>query len=602
MTLKCVQILSLYFQIFVLRPWIVDIGPSTNIKLMIRGISLIIFILISQLLFGQNAIHSSRVIHHPVIAKNGIVATQHKIATKVGLEILQAGGNAVDAAVAVGFSLAVVLPRAGNLGGGGFMMIYDAESGKTRALNYREMAPDRATRDMFLDKEGTPDKTLIDASYKSSGVPGTVAGLCRALEKYGTMSLEEVIQPAIELAEEGFEITWDLARILEKYTERLTKSPEAAKIFYKGDGSYYEAGELFTQKDLAWSLKQISEYGPSALYGGSVGKKLAHDMAQNGGLITISDLENYVVEEMNTVSGEYRGYEIIAMPPPSSGGIHVIQMLNILEGFPLSYLGHNSAETIHLMAESMKLAYADRSEHLGDPNFWKVPIQGITSQEYADELRGKINRWKALASSEIKPGVPQDFESEETTHFTVVDSEGNVVVNTYTLNFSFGSGMVAKGTGILLNNEMSDFSAKPGVPNAFGLLGGDANSIQPRKRPLSSMTPTMVFMDGKPFFATGSPGGSRIITTVLQVILNIIDHDMNVAEASHALRVHHQWYPEILYIEKGISTDTQAILRSKGHQIEYRDAMGSTQTIMLKDGLIYGASDPRRPDALTLGY
>ena len=547
-------------------------------------------------------IYSSDVLHHPIVGENGMVASQHKLATEVGLEILKKGGNAVDAAVAVGFSLAVVLPRAGNLGGGGFMMIHDADTKETNALNYREMAPAKAHRDMYLDKKGDVNRSKLNADYAASGVPGSVAGMALALEKYGTMSLAEVLAPAIDQAENGFVVTYDLARVLKSLESRIRKWPESAKIFYKPNGGYYEGGDILIQKDLAWSLKQIAEHGPQAFYNGEVGKRLAHDMKNNNGYITLKDLNNYKVEETKPVWGEYRGYEVASMPPPSSGGVHIIQMLNILQGYPLGYLGHNTAETLHLMAECMKYAYADRSEHLGDPNFWKVPMKGITSEDYAAELRSKINRWEATPSDDIKPGSPQDYESEETTHFTVVDKDGNVVVNTYTLNFSFGTGIVAKGTGILLNNEMSDFSAKPGVANAFGLLGGEANAVEPGKRPLSSMTPTLVFKDGKPYFATGSPGGSRIITTVLQVILNIIDHDMNVAEATHAPRIHHQWYPDILYIEKGINLDTQNLLRVRNHNIQYRSAMGSTQTIMLKNGLLFGSSDPRRPDAATMAY
>ncbi len=571
----------------------------------------ILFILSTTFLFftihaqqpkNQSAIYSSDVIHHPIVGEKGMVASQHKLATEAGLEILKKGGNAIDAAVAVGFSLAVVLPRAGNLGGGGFMIVHEAKSKSTQALNYREMAPGKAFKDMYLDADGKVDNEKLNAQYLAAGVPGSVAGMAKALELYGTMSLSEVMAPAIKQAEEGFEVTYDLARILKVLEGRIRKWPESAKIFYKENGGYYEQGDLLVQKDLAWSLKQIAKDGPSAFYGGKVGERIANDMKENGGFITLDDLKNYKVEEMDAVWGTYRGYDIASMPPPSSGGVHIIQMLNILEGFPLNYLGHNSAETLHLMAETMKLAYADRSEHLGDPNFWKVPVEGITSKKYGDELREKINRWEAIPSDQIKPGKPQAYESDETTHFTVVDAAGNVVVNTYTLNFSFGSGIVAKGTGILLNNEMSDFSAKPGEANAFGLLGGAANAVEPGKRPLSSMTPTIVFKDGKPYFATGSPGGSRIITTVLQVILNIIDHDLNVSEAANAIRIHHQWYPEILYIEKGLNYDTQNLLRAKQHELQYRNAMGSTQTIMLRNGLLFGASDPRRPDAATSGY
>ena len=561
-----------------------------------------IFFFISNIVLAQAPIYSGQSIHHPLVAENGMVASQHHEATKVGIEILKQGGNAIDAAVAVGFSLAVVLPRAGNLGGGGFMLLHHADQNKTTSINYREMAPAKSTRNMYLDKDGNVDNQRFNSSYLSIGVPGSVAGMARALEKYGTMSLKEVLAPAIKLAEDGFPVTYDLSRILKAYERRLKKCPATAEIFYKKDGSYYEPGEILKQKDLAWSLKQIAKNGPEAFYGGSVGKKLSKDILKNDGLITIKDLKNYKAVEVEPVWGEYRGYQIASMPPPSSGGVHIIQMLNILEAYPLAFLGHNSAETIHLMAEAMRLAYADRSEHLGDPAFWDVPIKGLSSKKYADELREKINRYNANDSEDIKPGKAGDFESEETTHFSVIDKKGNVVTNTYTLNFSYGTGLVAKGTGILLNNEMGDFSAKPGSPNAFGLIGGDANAVEPGKRPLSSMTPTLVFKDKRPYFATGSPGGSRIITTVLQVIMNVIDHDMNIAEASNAVRIHHQWYPDVLYYEKGLSHDTKILLAGKGHTIQQRSAMGSTQSIMIRDGLLFGSSDPRRPDGGVLGY
>ncbi len=551
---------------------------------------------------AQTPIFSGQDIHHPIIGQQGMVATQHPEATKVGLAILQKGGNAIDAAVAVGFSLAVVLPRAGNLGGGGFMLVYDAANEATQAINYREIAPSKASRDMYLDAQQAVDKRLINFSYQAAGVPGTVAGLALALEKYGSLSLAEVIQPAIELAENGFPITHDLARLLRYYESRLRSWPTTAAIFFPGEGQFYEAGDTLRQPDLAWSLRQIAEGGAKAFYQGAIAKKLSKDMKANDGLIDGKDLKNYRAELMEPQWGTYRGYQIASMPPPSSGGVHLIQMLNILEQFPLGYSGHNSAETIHLMAETMKLAYADRSAHLGDPNFWEVPDEGLTSKAYADHLRKQINRFQTRPSEEIAPGKPQDYESEETTHFTVADAQGNVVSNTYTLNFSFGSGIVAAGTGILLNNEMSDFSAKPGEPNDYGLIGGDANAVAPGKRPLSSMTPTLVLKDGKVFLATGTPGGSRIITSVLQILLNVIDHGMNIADASHAPRVHHQWYPDVLFLEKGIGYDTRVLLSQKNHQLQWRNAMGSTQSIMLKDGLLYGASDPRRPDGTTLGF
>jgi len=562
-----------------------------------------LLIAINFLTYGstQSAIYSPSSVHHPVVNENGMVATQHALATQVGLDILKKGGNAVDAAVAVGFALAVVLPRAGNLGGGGFMLVHDPDTKKTTAINYREMAPSKASRDMYLDTDGNVDKDKFNKSYHSIGVPGTVSGMSLALEKYGTMTLKEVIAPAIKLAEDGFLVTTDLAVALTKYEKRLKASPASEKIFYKKDG-FYKQGDILIQKDLAWSLKQISEHGASAFYGGKLGKKLSKEIRKNGGIITNKDLKNYKPTELEPVWGSYRGYEVASMPPPSSGGVHVIQMLNILEEFPIKSLEHNSSETIHIMAEAMRLAYADRSQHLGDPAFWDVPVDGLVSKKYANDLRKKIDRAQASNSEDINPGKPQDYESEETTHFSIVDKDGNAVSNTYTLNFSFGTGLVADGTGILLNNEMGDFAAKPGVADAYGLIGGEANAVEPGKRPLSSMTPTIVFKDGIPFIVTGSPGGSRIITTVLQLIMNVIDHEMNIAEATHAPRIHHQWYPDILYFESTLNIDTRNLLVSKGHAVKQRNAMGSTQSIMLIDGLIYGCSDPRRPDALTLGF
>ena len=549
---------------------------------------------------GQSPIHSTDAIHHPITGQKGMVASQHALATEVGIEILEAGGNAVDAAVAVGFALAVVLPRAGNLGGGGFMLVHLRDEQKTIAINYREMAPSKSHKDMYLNKDGSVDNELFNQSHLSTGVPGTVAGLLHALNEYGTMNVEEVIAPAIRLANLGFPVTNDLARALRSSEKRLRKSPESEKIFYKGKG-YYEPGELLIQKDLAWSLQQISDKGRAGFYEGELAKRLSRDICSQGGIISRKDLKKYQVTEGEAVKGSYRGYEICSMPPPSSGGVHVIQMLNILERYPLSEYGHNSAQTIHLLAEAMRLAYADRSEHLGDPAFWDVPMDGLVSEEYADELAQKITVDRANDSDDILPGNPVDYESDETTHFSVVDKDGNVVSNTYTLNFSFGNGYVAKGTGILLNNEMGDFSAAPGTMNAFGLLGKEANAVEAFKRPLSSMTPTIVFKDGEPYLVTGSPGGSRIITTVLQVISNVIDHDMNIAEATHALRIHHQWYPDVLYYEKGLNADTRLILESKGHELKKRAAMGSLQSIMIKGGILYGASDPRRPDGLTKG-
>jgi gamma-glutamyltranspeptidase/glutathione hydrolase len=550
----------------------------------------------------EQAILSSLDRFHPVLAQNGMVATQEAIASEVGLNILQQGGNAVDAAVAVGFALAVTLPRAGNLGGGGFMLIHDAESGETVALDYREMAPKAASRDMYLDAEGNADPTASRFSHAAVGVPGTVAGLLAALERYGSLPRGQVMAPAITLAEEGFEVSQDLSDSLKSAEGRLHLFPEAARVFYKGEGVYYEPGDILKQPDLAESLKQIALAGASAFYEGPIALKIAEEMARNGGLITMEDLEAYKPVFREPVRGSYRGYEIASMPPPSSGGAHLIQILNILEGYPIAEMGQNSALTIHVMAEAMRLAYADRSQHLGDSDYVPVPLEGLVSKDYAAFLRGKIDSFRARPSSEVLPGDPAPYESDQTTHFSIMDSKGNAVSNTYTINFSYGSGIMAEGAGILLNNEMDDFSAKPGVPNAYGLIGGEANAIQPGKRPLSSMSPTLVFKEGKPVIATGSPGGSRIITTTLQVIMNVIDHGMNIAEASAAPRVHHQWLPDELRIESGLSPDTIALLKARGHEVAEKPAMGSTQSIMVLEEGLSGASDPRRPGALTIGY
>ena len=548
------------------------------------------------------AIVSGRDLVHPVFAHRGMVSTQEATATGIGVDILQKGGNAVDAAVAVGFALAVTLPRAGNIGGGGFMMVHVAESGKTVAIDYREMAPAGATENMYLDAEGKVDKQRARFSYLSVGVPGTVAGMALALEKYGTMSLAEVIAPAISLAHNGITVTPPMADALRRRQKRLSKHEATARIFLHAGGKALASGEQLVQRDLARSLTQIAEQGPDAFYRGEIAGKIAAAMAANGGLITLDDLKNYSAVERAAVQGSYRGYDIYSMPPPSSGGVHLVQLLNILEDYPITFLGHNSADTIHLMTEAMKLAYADRSRYLGDPEFWKVPVAGLTSKAYAAKLREKIALRHATASKDIKSGNPLPYESNETTHFSIMDSAGNVVSNTYTLNFSFGTGIVAAGTGILLNNEMGDFSAKPGVPNAFGLVGGEANAIEPGKRPLSSMTPTIVFHNGKAVLATGSPGGSRIITTTLQIIMNVIDHDMNIAAATAAPRIHHQWLPDKLRVEVGISDDTLDLLSARGHEIVVGNAMGSTQTVMRIDQGFFGAADPRRVGALARGY
>lgn len=550
----------------------------------------------------DQAIYSEDAIHHPVWAKNGMVATQEALASDIGLKILKDGGNAVDAAVAVGFALAVTLPRAGNIGGGGFMMVYDAKQGKTVALDYREKAPSSAARDMYLDSDGNAVSDLSRYHGLAVGVPGTVAGLLKALEDHGTMSRGQVMAPAIALAENGIEVTAGLSESLEALSDRLQKWPSTKKIFFKPDGSAYQPGERLKQPELAKSLKLIAAKGADGFYKGETARKLVKAVNEAGGNMSLQDLANYQAIARVPVKGDYRGYEIVSMPPPSSGGIHIVQILNILEGYPLKDYGQNSAQTIHLMSEAMQLAYADRAEYLGDADFIDVPASGLTSQPYADKLRSLINPNKATPAATIKANNPLPYESDQTTHFSIVDKDGNAVANTYTLNFSYGTGLVAEGTGILLNNEMDDFSAKPGVPNGYGLIGGDANAVEANKRPLSSMSPTLVFKDSKPYIVTGSPGGSRIITTVTQVISNVIDHDMNIAEATHAPRIHDQWLPDEIRIEKALNIDTIKKLESMGHKVNPQAAMGSTQSIMITPNGVYGSSDPRIVDAAVVGY
>lgn len=552
----------------------------------------------------EAAIYSSADRLHPVWARSAMVSAQEAVAAEVGLDILKQGGNAIDASVAVALALAVTLPRAGNLGGGGFMMVHDAKTGKTKAIDYRETAPAAASRNMYLDKDGNADSMLSRYHGLAVGVPGTVAGMQLALDTYGSMSLAQVIQPAIKLADAGITVTAGLADSLKGLADRLKKWPSTAAIFFKADGSFFKPGDVLKQPALAATLKSIAENGSDGFYKGATAKKIAAAVQAAGGKMTVNDLANYKPIIRDPVSNCYRGYEIVSMPPPSSGGTHIIQILNTLEGYPLGDLGHNSAATVHLMAESMKRAYADRSEYLGDPDFVNVPVNALTSKKYAAAIRKTISSNVATASVMIAPGKVASYESNETTHFSIVDKYGNAVSNTYTINFSYGSGMVADGTGVLMNNEMDDFSAKPGVPNAYGLIGGDANAVQPGKRPLSSMSPTIVMKDGKVFLVTGSPGGSHIITTTLQVILNIVDHGMNVAEATVAPRIHHQWLPDELRIEDGLSRDTVAVLKAKGHKVVQKDVMGSTQSIHVdtSSGLLLGYSDPRQVGAATLGF
>ncbi|MFC0322501.1 gamma-glutamyltransferase [Gallibacterium melopsittaci] len=555
----------------------------------------------SQTTAAAQRYDSSKDIFHPIYAKHGMVATEQHLATKVGLSILKEGGNAVDAAVAVGFALAVVLPNAGNIGGGGFMVLHDAKTGEDFAIDFREVAPLKAHKDMYVDEKGNvvDGKSLF--THFAVGVPGTVAGMEYALKKWGTMPLEKVIEPAIKLAENGFIISDTLGNTLAVEKDNLGKWESTKAIFFK-DGVPLASGDRLIQKDLAHSLRLIAKQGSKAFYEGEIAEKIVKEMEKHGGLISLEDMKSYQVAERKPVTGEYRGYKIVTMPPPSSGGAHLVQILNILERYPLSEYGVNSAKAIQHYAEAMKLAYADRSEYLGDPDFVKIPLKGLISKKYADELAQKIQDDKITPASEIKPGKPQPYESDQTTHYSIMDKFGNAVAVTYTLNLNFGTGIVAQGTGILLNNEMDDFSSKHGVPNAFGLIGGTANAIEAKKRPLSSMTPTIVMKDNKPWLVTGSPGGARIITTVLQSIVNTIDYGMNVAEAINTPRVHHQWLPDELRIEEGISPDTIHLLEKQGYKVVTKATMGRVQIIQAKDDGFYGASDPRNPDGATLGY
>lgn len=538
----------------------------------------------------------------PASSRNGMVVSDDRIATLVGLSVLKEGGNAVDAAVAMGFALAVTYPRAGNLGGGGFMLVHLGKTGETVAIDYREKAPLKSTRNMFLDGKGEVDIERARHTIYSSGVPGTVAGLSLALEKYGTMPLEKVIAPAIKLAEEGFPVSAELRESLLRAKGRMKKSAESMDIFFRNNGEPPRKEEILRQKDLAWSLKQISRNGPQAFYRGAIAKKIAVYMKRKRGLITERDLASYEAVIREPVAGNYRGYGIYSMPPPSSGGVHLIEMLNILERYPLERYGHNSARYVHILSETMKLAYADRSEYLGDPDFSPVPTAELISKRYAKRLASRINPEEPTPSRHVKPGLPVPAQGTDTTHFTVADRFGNVVSNTYTLNFPYGSGFAVAGTGILLNNEMDDFSAKPGVPNAYGLTGGEKNSIAPGKRMLSSMTPTIVLKDGELFLATGSPGGSRIITSVLQVILNVIDHKMSIPKAVAAPRIHHQWIPDILYLEKKAGENLAVELRKKGYEVKRTGPMGSTQSVARVRGFFRGAADPRHPRGLAQGY
>lgn len=536
---------------------------------------------------------------HPVYGEKGMAVAQEYHGAEAGREMLALGGNAVDAAVATGFALAVTHPQAGNLGGGGFMLIYLPDSGKTIAIDYREMAPSGASRDMFLDAKGDVDQAKARFSHSASGVPGTVAGLLHALDTYGTLPRETVLAPAIRLAEEGFTLSWGLADSLNRYSRRFQGDAASEAYFTKEGG--FKPGELWQQKDLAKTLRIIASEGKDGFYKGPVADMIVQSVQAGGGPMTHDDLSTYKVVERQALKSTFGDYGIATMPPPSSGGVHVIQMLNVLGEFDLKAMGSGSAAYIHTLTETMKYAYADRSKYLGDPDYVDVPIAGLTDPAYAKAIAKRIMPDQARPSTDIGPAPKLPYESNETTHFSTADTNGIVVSNTYTLNFSYGNGKSVAGAGFLMNNEMDDFSAKPGTANAYGLLGGEANAIAAGKRPLSSMTPVILFKDDAPFFVTGSPGGSTIITAVLQTMLNVMVFDMNAMAATTTPRIHHQWFPDMLFMEPGHSPDTLRILRQMGHVVpgvgrnsRYR-VLGATQSIMLRDGKFYGGPDPRRP-------
>ncbi|WP_214471625.1 gamma-glutamyltransferase [Mesorhizobium sp. dw_380] len=548
----------------------------------------------------------------PAKGEHGMVVTAQHLASEVGVEVLKKGGNAVDAAVAVGYALAVVYPNAGNIGGGGFMTIR-FKDGKSTFLDFRERAPMAATKTMYLDKDGKPVKGASLDGYLAVGVPGSVAGLEMAREKYGHLSRQDLMAPAIGYAKDGFVLNQGDAASFASNAERLAKDPAAAAIFLKPDGQPYGIGERLVQSDLAASLSAISEKGPDAFYKGAIADAIVKASGAKGGILARADFEQYAVRELKPVTCTYRGYEITSSPPPSSGGVIICEILNVLEFYPLSYLGAGSAETVHVMVEAMRHAYVDRNSALGDPDFVDNPVSKLLDKAYAKDIRGKIDPFRAGVSQDL---MPKGFgESKETTHYSIIDNDGNAVAVTYTLNGSFGAGVVADGTGILLNNEMDDFTQKPGVPNLYGLVQGEANAIQPKKTPLSSMSPTIVARDGKPFMVIGSPGGSRIITITLEAIVNVIDHGMNIQEAIDAPRIHHQWLPDTVYVEPfGLSPDTEKLLAGMGYHLDLGDSTWGQAAGILVGGKSLaeiekgggarynGAIDSRAASGEALGY
>jgi gamma-glutamyltranspeptidase/glutathione hydrolase len=536
-----------------------------------------------------------------IMAGNGMVVAQEQRAARIGIEILDRGGNAVDAAVAVGFALAVTYPRAGNIGGGGFMVIHLGKTGEDAAIDYRETAPAAATEKMFLDANGEADPKKSRDSALSVGVPGTVAGLALAHEKYGSgkLTLAELIEPAITLARNGVEIVDDVADTLPLAQPRIARWQSSAPVFLNSDGTVLMPGQDLLQPDLAITFRAIASDGPKGFYEGPVAEKIVAAVRKAGGIMTTDDMKNYRAILREPVRGTYRGYDIVSMPPPSSGGVHLIEMLNILEGYDLAKL--NREESLYIVAEAMKRAYADRATFMGDPDAVKMPVAGLISKKYAAALRAQIGQ-RATPSTEIRSGNPADFEGQNTTHFSVIDRDGNAVSNTYTLNFSYGLGLVAEGTGVLLNNELDDFTSKPGTANAYGLVGYNANLPGPNRRPLSSMTPTIVMKDGKPFLITGSPGGSRIISTVLQIIVNVIDFNLAIDQAVSAPRVHHQWQPDELYVEPGISPEILEGLIKRGFKVVPTPPQTSANSIEITADGYVGAADRRTRGSLAAGY
>jgi gamma-glutamyltranspeptidase / glutathione hydrolase len=572
--------------------------------------SLAILIVAEAPLTAQNRfiLESSGVAEAQVAtAPHGMVASQERRATEIGLDVLARGGNAVDAAVAVGMALAVTLPKAGNIGGGGFMVVHLADRNEDVAIDYREAAPAAARSDIFLGPEGQADPKKSRDTGLGVGVPGTVAGLSLALAQYGSgkFSLADLIAPAVRLAREGIPIENDLFDSLLLAQPRLAQWPSTVRIFLKADGAPPAQGDTLVQSDLADTLDAIARDGPRAFYFGPIADKIVAAVRGAGGVMVRGDLERYSPVVRVPVRGTYRGHDIVAMPPPSSGGIHLIEMLNILEGFPSAAVSNGSVAALHLQIEAMKLAYADRAAYLGDSDRVDVPQEWLISKEHAAELRKLIDPAHAQAARALRPDIPVPATptpgSGNTTHFSVIDAAGNAVANTYTLNFNYGLGLVAGGTGIMLNNELDDFAAKPGVPNAFGLLGGAANAPGPDKRPLSSMTPTIVLEDGKPVLVTGAPGGSRIITTVLQVVVNALDGRKPIGDAVAALRLHHQWFPDEVVVERGFPADKIEALAALGHNVTRGPLFGSAHSIETTPKGLAGAADLRARGAFAAG-